>query len=214
MKALAIGDLHGNVALALDLAQRERPSILLSTGDWGDPGQVAAANMERLTGVCYVLTVYGNHDDLPLLASLRNADGSPVLLAGRREVSGLSVAGISGIWAKSHRQPHYVTDEDVDAAAAEVAGGGPVDVLLTHGCPIGVCDQTSSGRHGGQRCFLDAAERIRPRLHLCGHLHLAQHRSLRDGRQVANTGFGLRGDYCIIEWADGAPRVAFFNAAQ
>ena len=60
---------------------------------------------------------------------------------------------------------------------------GPVDILLTHGCPIGLADLTPTGRHGGQRCFLEAYKTIMPRLHLCGHLHVAQERTLKDGRQ-------------------------------
>jgi len=94
-----------------------------------------------------------------------------------------------GIWAKSHRLPHYVTDEDVADAARRIAEAGPpVDVLLTHGCPVGLDDLTPKGRHGGQRCFLDAWRTIGPRIHLCGHLHVAQERSFKDGRQVINVG--------------------------
>ena len=131
-----------------------------------------------------MLTVFGNHDDLPFLASLDNADGSPVLLSQgeRRIFCGLSVAGVSGIWAKSHRLPHYVTDEDVSGWAASLAEvserDGPPDVLLTHGCPLGIADRTPSGRPGGQRCFRDLLYAIRPKFYLCGHLHLPQRRDL------------------------------------
>ncbi len=69
-----------------------------------------------------------------------------------------------------------MTDADVALAAARIARAGPVDILLTHGCPIGLADLTPAGRHGGQRCFLDAFKTVQPRLHLCGHLHLAQER--------------------------------------
>ena len=77
----------------------------------------------------------------------------------------------------------------------QVAKAGPIDILLTHGCPIGLADLTPSGRHGGQRCFLDASKTISPRLHLCGHLHVAQERILKDGRKVINVGATPEGSY-------------------
>ena len=92
----------------------------------------------------------------------------------------LRLAAIGGIWAKSHAKPHYVTDADVAQAAARIARSGPVDILLTHACPIGLADLTPTGRHGGQRCFLEAFNTIKPRVHLCGHLHVAQERVLKE----------------------------------
>jgi Icc-related predicted phosphoesterase len=155
-----------------------------------------------------VLSVFGNHDDLARLATLRNRDGTPVLLAPgeRREDfpalqggGGLAVAGVSGIWAKSHRLPHYVTDEDVARWASRLAAGPPLDVLLTHGCPLGVADRTPSGRPGGQRCFLDLLKTVRPRVHLCGHLHVAQRRDLTDPPSaVLNTGALPQGHYVLL----------------
>src|SRR5207248_1650357 len=105
-----------------------------------------------------VATTFGNHDPRDLLGRLQNSDGTPVLL-GQGEVrafAGLKLAAIGGIWAKSHRLPHYVTNEDVAGFASRIARQGPIDILLTHGCPIGLADLTPTGQHGGQRCFLDA----------------------------------------------------------
>jgi Icc-related predicted phosphoesterase len=111
------------------------------------------------------------------------------------------VAAIGGIWAKSHRLPYYVTDADVAAAAAQIARAGPIDILLTHGCPVGLADLTPKGNHGGQRCFLEANKTIAPRVHLCGHLHVAQERSLKDGRQVVNVGTTPEGTVAVLERA-------------
>jgi uncharacterized protein len=162
-----------------------------------------------------VLTVFGNHDDLPGLAALRNRDGSAVLLAQgerREDFQGISVAGVSGIWAKSHRLPHYVTEEDVTAFAETIASAGAVDVLLTHGCPLGIADRTPSGRPGGQRCFLDLLHRVRPRVHLCGHLHVAQRRDLTDPPcAVLNTGSLRNGHYVVLTRENGTLTV---RAAQ
>ena len=144
-----------------------------------------------------VLTTFGNHDSLVLLEAWRNRDGTPVLIGQGevREVDGLRVAAIGGIWAKSHRLPHYVTDSDVADLAARIARSAPIDILLTHGCPIGLGDLTPKGNHGGQRCFLEANKTIAPRFHLCGHLHVAQERSLKDGRQALNVAQRPRGPW-------------------
>jgi len=179
-----------------------------------------------------VLSVYGNHDDRELLARLRNADGTPVLLGQgeARAVGGLVVAGISGIWAKTklgarltaqweaaRRRnpalafeewaagrvlPPYVTDEEVAALAAGLAGRG-VDILVMHACPVGLADAAPSGRPGGQRCFRQAVEVVRPRLALCGHLHRFQRADLPDGRAVLNCGDGAQGEGWLIR-SEGA----------
>ncbi|MBX6312031.1 MAG: metallophosphoesterase family protein [Isosphaeraceae bacterium] len=201
MRILAISDLHGDLASAREALDRFAPDLLLCCGDWGDPDQVTEADLAAFPARQPVLTTFGNHDPLAILPNLRNRDGSPVLLGQGevREVEGLRIAAIGGIWAKSHRLPHYVTDEDVAGFAAAIARSGPVDILLTHGCPSGLADLTPSGRHGGQRCFLDAFKTINPRLHLCGHLHVAQERTLKDGRRVLNIGASPEGTVVVIE---------------
>jgi uncharacterized protein len=63
-----------------------------------------------------------------------------------------------------------------------------------------MADLTPSGRHGGQRCFLDAFKKIGPRVHLCGHLHVAQERSLKDGRKVINVGATPEGSIALLTY--------------
>ncbi len=206
MRILAISDLHGEFRRARDACGRLRPDLLLCCGDWGDPEQVSEADLAAFTAICPVITVFGNHDPLDLLARTRNPDGSRILLdqGEVRRPGALAVAGISGIWAKSHRLPHYVTDDDVAAFSMAIAEHGPVDVLMTHGCPAGLADLTPSGRHGGQRCFLQAFQAAVPRLHLCGHLHVAQERTLKDGRKVINVGATPEGSVVLIEFDESS----------
>jgi uncharacterized protein len=202
MRILAVSDLHGD----LDSAQRAcacvKPELILSCGDWGDPEEVAERDFTAFLKQAQVYTTFGNHDPLALLSRLTNRDGSPVLIGQGhvQEFSGLRIAAIGGIWAKSHAKPHYVTDADVAAAAERIARAGAVDVLITHACPIGLADLTPTGRHGGQRSFLEAFKLIQPRLHVCGHLHLAQERTLKDGRKVINVGATPEGSIAVIEF--------------
>jgi len=45
------------------------------------------------------------------------------------------------------------------------------DVLITHGPPLGHGDRTTSGRQAGCAELLEAVHRVRPRLHVFGHIH-------------------------------------------
>ena len=123
MKILVISDLHGDFSLAVQACEEARPELLLCCGDWGDAEEVTAADLDRFLGFCPVLTTFGNHDPLDLLTKTRNRDGSNVLLGQgeTRNVKDLTLASIGGIWAKSHRLPHYVTDQDVARYAHEIA---------------------------------------------------------------------------------------------
>lgn len=206
MRILVISDLHGDFTLAEEACRALRPDLLLCCGDWGDPDQVSAEQLDRFLAMCPMFTTFGNHDPLELLGSASNRDGSRVMLAQGevREHHGLRLAAIGGIWARSHRLPHYVTDGDVAEWAGQIARRGPIDVLLTHGCAIGLADLAPSGRHGGQRCFLEAQKTISPRLHLCGHLHLAQEKILRDGRKIVNVGATPEGSFVLVQFEPAA----------
>lgn len=214
MHILAISDLHGDLEAAWRALAATEPDLLLSCGDWGDPDQVVLSDLEHFTDRVPVLTVSGNHDPLAALAAWRNRDGTPVLLADgevRRiliPVPGgdatpspvLTVAGISGIWAKSNRLPHYITDDQVARAAERAAAAAPaLDLLLTHGCASGLADRTPRGTSGGQHCFLAAFHRLRPRLYLCGHLHRQQEQRLASGQVVVNVGATPQGECCRVE---------------
>jgi uncharacterized protein len=206
MQILVISDLHGDFTLAERACRELRPDLLLSCGDWGDPDQVSPQQLERFLDLCTTFSTFGNHDPLTLLGSATNRDGSAVLL-GQGEIrdhNGLILAAIGGIWAKSHRMPHYVTDQDVAGWAEQIARQGPIDLLLTHACAVGLADLTPSGRHGGQRCFLEAQKTIAPRLHLCGHLHVAQEKTLRDGRKIINVGATPEGSIVLVQFDPAA----------
>jgi Icc-related predicted phosphoesterase len=201
MKIIVISDLHGEFDRAMECCGIVQPDLLLCCGDWGDLEEIAEAGITAFLDLCPILTTFGNHDSLDLLARMKNRDGSDLLIGqGKvRVYHGLTVAAIGGIWAKSHKLRHYVTDADVVESAERIARSGPVDVLLTHACPVGLADLTPAGNHGGQRCFLEASKRVAPRLHCCGHLHVAQEKVLKDGRRVVNVGATPEGSYAVID---------------
>jgi uncharacterized protein len=201
MRFLVVSDLHGDLDSIIEAIDRFEPQALLCCGDWGDPEQVSQTQLVEVAARLPLLTTFGNHDPIEALFRLCNRDGSLVLLAQGevRDLMGYAVAGIGGIWAKSRRKRYYVSDDDVAQAAARIVQSGPIDVLLTHGCPIGFADLTPTGKRGGQRCFLEANRQIAPRIHLCGHVHVPQQWTLKDGRQILNVGATPEGSVVLID---------------
>ena len=113
------------------------PSFIIALGDLGHAW--LPADWKSLTDLTEVDAIYGNHDDLEVLGSARNRDGSRVLAEDGeiRTTGGLKVGFINGILAKTGKLK--VKDgvprqsaEDFLSAAAKLAG---VDVLATHASP-------------------------------------------------------------------------------
>ncbi|MDH3648610.1 MAG: metallophosphatase domain-containing protein [Saprospiraceae bacterium] len=65
-----------------------------------------------------------------------------------------------------------------------------VDILITHGPPLGILDETSLGHHVGCQDLLNSLSRVRPRLHLFGHIHESYGVLERDGTTFVNASFG------------------------
>ena len=94
---------------------------------------------------------------------------------------------------------HYLQDELIEVAGIRIYGspwqpwfmdwafnlprGGPlrekwslipdgVDILVTHGPPMGILDRTEMGEHVGcEELAVAVRDRIRPRYHIFGHIH-------------------------------------------
>lgn len=61
-----------------------------------------------------------------------------------------------------------------------------IDVLVTHGPPLGILDRTSRGDDVGCADLLAAVQRVKPRLHLFGHIHEGYGTLERDGTRFVN----------------------------
>jgi Icc-related predicted phosphoesterase len=46
-----------------------------------------------------------------------------------------------------------------------------VDILVPHGPPMGILDRTPHGEHVGGADLREAVERVKPKLHVFGHIH-------------------------------------------
>jgi hypothetical protein len=70
------------------------------------------------------------------------------------------------------------------------------DVLITHGPPFGILDSSpDSGLHSGCRELFDAVMRLRPKLHVFGHVHGAHGIFQTDHTTFVNAALlGIHGD--------------------
>jgi predicted phosphodiesterase len=187
--------------------------VLLHAGDFtgrGRPREVAAfgAFLARLPHEEKVV-VAGNHDflfqDEPERA--RELLGEVTYLQDSlAEVAGLRVWG-------SPWQPWFYDwafNLQRGAALAEKWALVPdgVDVLITHGPPHGILDTTSRGERVGCEELTAARSRIRPRLHLFGHIHEAYGTHRADGILSVNAcncdlAYRPANPPVVVEW-DGA----------
>ncbi|MFN8395634.1 MAG: metallophosphoesterase [Bacteroidia bacterium] len=60
------------------------------------------------------------------------------------------------------------------------------DILVTHGPPYGILDRTDDGKLVGCEELIKVVERIRPKIHVFGHIHEAHGSLIKDGTHYVN----------------------------
>ena len=61
-----------------------------------------------------------------------------------------------------------------------------IDILVTHGPPMGVLDMNMEGEHVGCQDLRKAVNRVKPRLHIFGHIHCGHGQVTWDGTHFIN----------------------------
>jgi Icc-related predicted phosphoesterase len=64
-----------------------------------------------------------------------------------------------------------------------------LDVLVTHGPPMGILDQSAphlGSEHLGDQELMDAVERVKPRVHVFGHIHGGYGKSVHENTTFVN----------------------------
>lgn len=119
--------------------------------------------------------VAGNHDWLfqrkPALARSLVPDGVVYLQDDMVEVEGLKIYGspwqpeFQG-WAFNLPRGYRLREK------WDMIPSG-IDVLVTHGPPLSILDLNYSGDHVGCGDLYEAVKRVKPRLHVFGHIHVS-----------------------------------------
>ena len=61
-----------------------------------------------------------------------------------------------------------------------------IDILITHGPPFGILDRTIEGEYVGCEELLEAVKRVKPKVHIFGHIHHGYGRKVVDGTLFVN----------------------------
>mgnify|MGYP000880105010 CR=1 FL=1 len=171
MRVVCVSDMHGRHR---DLAVPEG-DLLLCAGDISLRGEESVVrDFDRWMGEQphrHKIVIAGNHD----LCFERGPAARRWLMHTRYLQDELAVVEGLRVWG-SPWQPWFL-DWAFNLARGEalrekwdmIPDG--TDILLTHGPPFGVLDRTVRGESVGCEELLAAVRRVRPRLHVFGHIH-------------------------------------------
>jgi Icc-related predicted phosphoesterase len=119
------------------------------------------------------VVVAGNHDWLfqknPTFARSMIPDGIIYLEDDMKEVAGLKIYGSPWTpyfldWAFNLKRGHRLREKWNKIPR-------DIDILVTHGPPMGILDQVPDGERVGCEDLMDIVERVKPKLHVFGHIH-------------------------------------------
>ena len=170
MKICLMSDTHGHA-----LPDPGGADLVIHAGDGtmgGSLVQVASFSSSLYALGKPVIFVPGNHDVLFENKEIMARDLLPInvtsLISEATRVGGLSLWGTPWTpwfndWAFNNK------NERNDNVYAGCPTG--VDILITHGPPYGILDTLTNGEHVGSRELLAELDRIRPRIHVFGHIH-------------------------------------------
>jgi Icc-related predicted phosphoesterase len=172
LRLLAFSDLHRDLDGARSLAERSSEAdVVIAAGDFASIHEGLEETIEALKPIeTPTILVPGNNETEEALRAACDGWVAATVLHGEgAELAGERFFGLGAGVPVTPWDWSFDLDEE---AAAERLAGCPTDVILVvHSPPRGHCDQNSAGEHLGSEAILDAIERKRPRLAVCGHIH-------------------------------------------
>ncbi len=177
MRVVATADYQGR-APEIDPKLMPEGDMLICAGDlagWGSLTELGAFN-NWLGGLDYryIILVLGNHDQAGRQIDGRSffTNATHYLQDELVEIEGLKIYGspinemnsLRLNWDWAFCDPNYIK------RAAE-AIPSDLDILVTHGGPLGYLDKLKDGRHVGSVDIRAAIDREKPRYSIFGHIH-------------------------------------------
>ncbi len=189
MKLLAFSDLHRDHDQAEALVARSRDAdVVLGAGDFGSfrfglPGVI---DVLRAITAPTVLVPGNAETDSALWRACAGWESAAVLHGEGTEIGGMQFFGLGGAVPPTPLPWSFDLSEEDAAAKLESCPEGAV--LVVHSPPKGYVDEVR-GKSYGSEAILQAIERTRPVLAVCGHIHQSWGREAMIGpTRVVNVG--------------------------
>jgi len=164
MKIVAFSDTHGTHS-RLDIPECD---VLIFAGDWSGItdkwSTTDFSNWLQKQPATHKIVIPGNHDQFSYMF-----DDSIHLLENRTvNIEGVTFLGSP--YTREFMGWYYMkNDEDLNDMYESFPRSG-VDVLITHGPPLGILDKHNH-EHLGCPALLKYVEDIKPKIHIFGHIH-------------------------------------------
>lgn len=171
MRLLAFSDLHRDRDRAERLVELAREAdVVVGAGDYATMRMGLDGAIEILSEISApAVLVPGNaENDSELWQACASWTGAHVLHGQAFELGGIRFFGLGGAVPPTPFPWSFDLSEEEAAAKLESCPEGAI--LVVHSPPRGYVDR-AHGRHLGSRAILEAIERRRPALVLCGHIH-------------------------------------------
>lgn len=172
MRLLAVSDLHHDLALAAEVVRRSSEAdVVVIAGDLGVQHEYVAETVDALRAIAVpTVLVPGNNETPEALRSACSAWPAAHVLHGQQvELGGEVFFGLGGGVPVT---PWSWSFDLTEEAARDLLSRCPAGaVLVSHSPPMGHADRSASGASLGSAAVLEAIERVRPRLVICGHVH-------------------------------------------
>ena len=170
MRLLAFSDIHRDLEQARRIADRApEADVVVAAGDFGSIHRGVAELIDMLVVVeTPTVVIPGNNEtDDDLRDACAGWKAATVLHGEGTEIDGVSFWGLgAGIPTTPWPWSFDLTEEEAERALASCPEG--VDVMVLHSPPHGYLD---GDRSLGSKAILEAIERVRPRVAVCGHIH-------------------------------------------
>ncbi len=174
-RLLLLTDIHGNERNVRKLSRIER-DLTIVAGDIADCGgtvEEAHAILEELASQGPPVVWVPGNCDTPLVVEAPPPRNTFLIHGVSIVVEGLAFAGAGGGTYSPFSTPFEMSDEELGSVVEKaIAGRDKVDIVVTHVPPKeSGLDRVSSGEYVGSVSLRSLLVRVRPRLHVCGHIH-------------------------------------------
>ena len=173
MKLLAFSDLHRDLDAAGSLVERsDEADLVIAAGDFASVHEGLEETIDALRPIetPTVLVPGNNETEESLRAACADWEGAVVLHGESEQVAGIDAFGLgAGVPVTPWDWSFDLSEEEAAEKLEDCPDG--LDLLVLHSPPLGHCDTSGQGEHLGSRSLLEAIERKRPKVAVCGHIH-------------------------------------------